>query len=507
MVQQIIDQSSCGSSSFGPASCVAAQMGPPQRRDLSLEALRRCEPLTQLAAQHGVSRKFVYQQMAQATAAVDQAFQPAGVSESKVLFYLPVTKEWLRQLILSLTLICHSSFRGVQELLEAMFDYQDLSLGRIHNEVQQAITQARQINATEPLSSIRVGTHDEIYQGRQPVLVGVDVNSTYCYLLEAAEHCDETTWGVHLLELSERGLDLDYTIADGGTALRAGQRAAWGDLPCHGDVFHAEMLLHELCRFLDRRVPAYTAAHEKLQRRYQQIERSCQRQTLGNPLAKARRQEQRAVTMAAEVRILTEWMERDVLAVAGPPLAEREELYDFIVAELARYQDDYPQRFKSLLRLLRHQRSVLLAFVGTLQEKLGQVAQRFGVPVTTVQALCEIEALDPRSERYWQRTAHWQMLLKDRWYPIHQAVLEAMAQTPRASSLVENLNSRLRGYFFLRRQIGHGYLDLLRFYLNHRRFPRSDRPERVGKSPAELLTGQRHPHWLELLGYTRFQRN
>jgi len=29
----------------------------------------------------------------------------------------------------------------------------------------------------------------------------------------------------------------------------------------------------------------------------------------------------------------------------------------------------------------------------------------------------------------------------------------------------------------------------------------------VGKSPAELLTGQSHPHWLELLGYTRFSQN
>ena len=82
-----------------------------------------------------------------------------------------------------------------------------------------------------------------------------------------------------------------------------------------------------------------------------------------------------------------------------------------------------------------------------------------------------------------------------------------MALTPRASSLVENLNSRLRSYFFLRREIGHGYLDLLRFFPNHRRFLWSDRPDRVGKSPAELLTGQTNPHWLELLGYTRFHRN
>ena len=77
----------------------------------------------------------------------------------------------------------------------------------------------------------------------------------------------------------------------------------------------------------------------------------------------------------------------------------------------------------------------------------------------------------------------------------------------RASSVIENLNSRLRSYFFLRRHLGEDYLTLLQFFLNHRRFVRSEHPERVGKSPAELLTGQSQPHWLELLGYTLFSRN
>ncbi|NCS01886.1 MAG: hypothetical protein GPJ06_06875 [Microcystis aeruginosa G13-11] len=72
-------------------------------------------------------------------------------------------------------------------------------------------------------------------------------------------------------------------------------------------------------------------------------------------------------------------------------------------------------------------------------------------------------------------------------------------------SNAENLNSRLRNYFFLRKQLGSGYLDLLRFFLNHRTFMRSRHPERVGKSPTELMMGQAHPHWLELLGFERFQ--
>ncbi len=52
-----------------------------------------------------------------------------------------------------------------------------------------------------------------------------------------------------------------------------------------------------------------------------------------------------------------------------------------------------------------------------------------------------------------------------------------------------------------------GFLDLLRFYLNHHRFVRSEHPERKGKSPAELLSGEEHCHWMEMLGYQRFRRS
>ncbi len=123
MVQPNIDRSTCDRSSFDPAPCGAAQRDSWQRRALSLEALRRTEPILQLAERHRVSRKFVYQQMAKATAAVDKAFQPAAAEGQQVLFWLPVTRDWLAPLVLSLTLMRHSPFHGAQELLEALFDY------------------------------------------------------------------------------------------------------------------------------------------------------------------------------------------------------------------------------------------------------------------------------------------------------------------------------------------------------------------------------------------------
>ena len=113
---------------------------------------------------------------------------------------------------------------------------------------------------------------------------------------------------------------------------------------------------------------------------------------------------------------------------------------------------------------------------------------------------------DPCDSRRYQEEAVLRPQLRGRFFEVCEAVDQVRTRTVRASSLVENFNSRLRGYFFLRRHLGADYLALLQFFLNHRRFLRSECPERVGRSPAEVLTGVPHPHWLTLLGFTRFQR-
>ena len=47
------------------------------RRDLAIQALSGSETVSDLAARHGVSRKFVYQQTQKANAALDEAFSSA----------------------------------------------------------------------------------------------------------------------------------------------------------------------------------------------------------------------------------------------------------------------------------------------------------------------------------------------------------------------------------------------------------------------------------------------
>jgi len=62
----------------------------------------------------------------------------------------------------------------------------------IHNRLQVAAEQAAAITSPKTYQ-IFAWDYDEIYQGGQPVLVGVDARSTY-YLQAAAESRDENTW-------------------------------------------------------------------------------------------------------------------------------------------------------------------------------------------------------------------------------------------------------------------------------------------------------------------------
>jgi hypothetical protein len=345
------------------------------------------------------------------------------------------------------------------------------------------------------------------------VLVGVDAASTYCFLLSDEAHRDADTWGVRLLELRDRGFAPDATIADFARGLRAGQQQALPDTPCRGDLFH---LLHEiapLVSFLEKRAYDAMAHHAGLRHQLAKRQRRARRArvargtALTRQIAAAAQAEAHAIALADDVAVLARWLRFDLFAVSGLAYADRVALYEFVVAELQTRAPDCPHRLDPVCTLLNNQRDHLLAFAQQLDTDLAAIAERCHVSVDHVRAVLDLHTSDPRHAQHWQRDAHWRRQLGSGCFrAVQQAVRDVASAVVRASSVIENLNSRLRNYFFLRRQLGANYLPLLQFFLNHRRFLRSEHPDRVDHSPAELLTGQTHPHWLEMLGYRRWLR-
>jgi|SRR5277367_648457 hypothetical protein len=130
------------------ARCVgaAAMLPESDRKDLAIQALARSTTISDLSVRHRVSRKFVYEQAHKAGAALDEVFL-SGTPEDDVLFHLTVSKTWLRQVIVALTLICRSSYRGVVEFLRDLLGDRareggvPISIGTVHHVLQSATRQ------------------------------------------------------------------------------------------------------------------------------------------------------------------------------------------------------------------------------------------------------------------------------------------------------------------------------------------------------------------------------
>jgi hypothetical protein len=479
----------------------AAQLSPQQRLHIALDVLAG-QPISDLARQHHVSRKFIRRQRQIALDALDNAFVPELPEDQKVLFHLPVTRAWLEQLSLSLVLTCHSSLRGVHEILRDLFDVHK-SVGSIHALVQRAIAKASTLNARQDLNRVRYASLDELFQSGDPIFSVVDVHSTYCCLLSLEEHRDADTWGVRLLELQEQGFSPLAAIGDLGTALRAGLKLAQPDTSCRADNFHVVRDAGQVVRFLDNRAYSAISTYDKLRG---QVQRKPNNTDLTQKRDAAQREMLRAIALADDVAVLVGWLRLDVLAVAGPCWQQRQALYDFVLAELQARESLCEHRLKPLNSVLRRHKTELLAFVQELDEEITLVANYARVPEDVVREMMAVQELPQTSARRWQRDAVLHRQLAERYHELSGLVEVLRRDVVRASSVVENVNSRLRNYLFLRKEVGQGYLELLRFYLNHHRFMRSEHPEREGKSPAELLSGQEHSHWLEMLGSQLFRR-
>jgi hypothetical protein len=146
--------------------------------------------------------------------------------------------------------------------------------------------------------------------------------------------------------------------------------------------------------------------------------------------------------------------------VDGPDLAARQLLYDFLVAELQARQAGGPQAPREVCTALANGRDELLAFAAQLDGDLAALAAEFAAPAAVLREVLAVQALDAREGRRWRREASLRAQLGERYHVVSAAVAELAGGVVRASSAAENVNSRLRNYFFLRRQVGEGSFRL-----------------------------------------------
>ena len=482
----------------------AKNMDPVRRKEIALQAINYKNNITELANVNQVSRKFIHAQKNKATQGITDAFSVK--QDSDVLFYFPVTTHSIEMMTLSLNLDCRSNYRGIQKFFENNFDYSK-SLGSIHNLMQEKAISATQKNKQQDLSAVRLGANDELFFQNQPILSGVDIDSLYCYLLQQERSRDGETWAVNLLDLQQQGYEPERVIADDGDGLRAGHKMIFDHIPCDYDNFHLSRDMKDLRRYFRNRLKSSKTNCAQFARKAQFLKKKDDRDNNGNLLIQEQQEEEMLSYLSPTIDTLISWMEHDVLNMPGSPMKERQELFDFILCEFEKLAEIHPHRIGSICTKLRKQRDGLLAFVGVLDSKFYHIAKKHQCSLDDVWEICALQRCEYSGDTYHFRSEKIVLKLTgDLFEKIEDDVLDALDTTERTSSMVENLNGRVKSYLRNRKECNQNFLNLLRFYLNHTPLKRSARKTRLHKSPSEILTGNKHPHWLEMLGYTRFQR-
>lgn len=482
--------------------CSARTMPLSDKKNIALEVIANNKTITQIAEEQGTSRKFIRKQSHQALAVIDQHFTPESTDGEEVLYHLPITSSWISQCVLTLMLAAHASYRQIKTILKDLIDY-ELSTTEINRLFKAAVEKSRTLQETEDFSNIEVTANDELFHHNKPILTGIDTRSLYCYLISAEDQRDEETWTINFLDAQDKNLNPVRTIGDDAMGLVSAHKAAFDGVPYDYDNFHLSRGLMDLRRFYRNRFKSTLQERNTLKNRLIKTPNDTQ---IAEQFNISKEDHARAKGLSLTLDTLISWLEHDVLNKAGPTLKERQALYDFVVDEFKNLESIEPHRITAMRITLENKRDSVLNFSHVMDEKFLALSRDYQVSTSTLWQICQLQRCTIDGDSYHFRSHELQRSLGERFDELEDAVIAVMESTERTSSMVENLNGRIRKHISYRQSIGHGYLDLLRFYLNHKTLVRSAKTFRKGKTPTEILTGKSHPHWLELLDFKRFKR-
>jgi len=95
------------------------------------------------------------------------------------------------------------------------------------------------------------------------------------------------------------------------------QAAAWPKTPCHGDIFHIQHQGKELVSFLSRRAATANSRRQKLEQEMHKAKLQGRGHT-SQPKWSWLVERNQAVQLATDVKSLIQWLNHDILALAGP---------------------------------------------------------------------------------------------------------------------------------------------------------------------------------------------
>ena len=304
--------------------------------------------------------------------------------------------------------------------------------------------------------------------------------------------------------LKDLGLNLKVAINDAGSGLLKGVKAAFPDADTQLDLFHVlrdigrpvyrfkEYIFKELAEFYK-----LESAVAKEKRPWSQKAKKRQK--------KLADYKARIPTMIEDfdtLVILYAWL-REMVSLNGYSYKDVIGLMNWILDEMFAVSTRHGWAYKlgnEILRF-RERMPMTMRFINRLFRDFSLTAEAMGLDEEVFRLLYRRLGVPKESEAYAELTRQASALIpsEDDLANVERVHDEMVNDIKRASSMVENVNGRLRAYMNIKRHVSSNFYSLVQLHLNAKRYCRSRVEARKGHSPLELLTGKPWPEFIDLL--------
>ena len=433
-------------------------------------------------------------------------------------------EEIILRLILSLALEVQSSSEKTSTVLHNTFG-EGASRCTIDRILEKYGIKAAEINKLldgRVMPGTKAAALDEIFTSNgDPILTMIDLDSTYILAISPQSDRKEETWKTLLFCLKEDSkLNPEIYISDECGCIRKAVEGTCQEAEVLLDIFHILKDLWDAGRNCSNYYKSILTELMEIEDRVQSGVR-IQSKTF-DKWERLLKIEPELRSALESLAIIRKWVS-ELLGFSGYTVGEVKELLLFcmdeldIIAGTGKHtpKNGQPgpragkvvgtisfQKFGKAIDTFRGKIDKVMKYLEIFFGKLHKEAEARGINLELAQyayCLCRYTA----DSAAYQEAA---FIVRKQCRCTEQQLSEAMElvvwltqTTKRSSSLVENLNSRIRRVLDSKKKVSDGFFELLRLYLNCRKYPRSRVDERSGKSPIELAIGK-SVDFFELLG-------
>ena len=353
---------------------------------------------------------------------------------------------------------------------------------------------------------------DEIFSGKQPILITVDPISSAVLKIELAEKRRAEEWNKHWFFLENKGFEAIYFVTDEGSGLCSAHENLFTGAMRQPDTFHA--VAYRLGGRLER---LEKSAYQAISYEYDRKEKILSAKSEEVVRKQTRKYEQACdkAQKAMELYDSFSYLYGCILHEMKPfchdgELRNRQQAEENIQAALEMIESLGNEKINDAVNKIRRIMPTLLNYFDVARE-VREGLDKLAIDRNALSSLslawqhhkAVIKAKKPErrkkcSDREQRCLEFAEGYLQEKFEIIKEHVYSELDAIVQSSALVECINSIIRPYLNTSRgQVNQNMLNLIAFYHNNRRYRAG---KRSNKTPMEILTGKKQEKdWTDLL--------